>query len=91
MVAWQEKGVAGYLLLSLETGGIMRRCAWVETGRAGCPADIPQSPVLGLLRYILAIGSCEGVPLQETEGQKGHTMIDTFRSHNLQTVGHPFL
>lgn len=28
----------------------MGQCARVETGRAGRPDDIPQSPVLGLLR-----------------------------------------
>lgn len=41
--------MAGCLPLSLETGGNMGQCARVETGRAGRPDDIPQSPVLGLL------------------------------------------
>lgn len=78
----------------------MGQCAQVETGRAGRPDDIPQSPVLGLLWVYLGHWKLGGgrrpsrklaLVLSTTEEQKGHTMIATFQLHNLQTVGHPFL
>lgn len=77
----------------------MGQCAQVETGRAGRPTDIPQSPVLGLLRVYPGHWKLGGghpsrklaLVLSVTEEQKGHTVIATFQLHNLRTVGHPYL
>lgn len=65
--------MAGCLPLSLETGGNMGQCARVETGRPGRPTDIPQFPILGLLRVYPGHWKLWGAPLQETRsGSQRH-------------------